>query len=1080
MSFFPMVAGAGMLFAALTASAEQVLTGHVPEVIARAHLQPMGRLADTNRLHLVLGLPLRHREILTNLLAQIYDPASPNFHKYLTPEQFTEQFGPTTNDYEAVTAFAKKNGLEVSGTHRSRQLVDVQGSTATIEAAFHIKLQTYQHPTEARTFFAPDVDPTVDAGLPIREISGISDYAQLRPAGHAAKAGAIGGPASGSNPSGLYQGKDYRNAYAPGASLAGSGQYVGLFEADGYYASDITLYEKDAGMTNVPLQNVLIDGFSGTPGSGDLEVSLDIEITIAMAPALAGVVVFETDNSVGHWIDVLDTMANNVQISQFSSSWGYTGGTNPNAAYDDVFIKMAMQGQSYFQAVGDGDAWTNPIWVPAASPYLTVVGGTTLTMTSGGGAYTSEKVWNIGDYTTNKIVGGAWSQNGNGYWGTGGGVSPDYAIPTWQTNINMTTNHGSTTQRNIPDVAMVAFDNLVVYGNNGQTDYYSVGTSGAAPLWAGFTALINQQAAASHKVPVGFINPSLYALAQKTNYATLFHDITVGNNTSSASPNNYYAAPGYDLCTGLGTPNGTNLIYALVATLTAQTAPTITVPPASQTVAVGGTASFSLTASGTAPLSYFWRRNTAFVAGATNATYSTNNVQTANSGTQFTCVVSNAVGSVTSQVATLTVELPPSIVASAPTNQTVAAGASASFTVTATGGTPLSYYWMDNGAVISGATTATYATNNVQLTDSGTQFSCLVSNAVGTATSQVATLAVEVPPSITLQPTNQTVAVNGTANFSVTANGTPLNYYWLDNGTYIPDQTNAVFSTNDVPLADSGQQFRCVISNSLGSVTSIVATLTVEVPPAITSSPTNLTVITNGTASFTVAASGSPLSYFWLCNSTFIPGQTNATLTTNHVQLANSGQQFSCLVSNALGTATSAAATLTVAVPPTITAPPTNQTVAMGGTARFSVTATGTALNYLWMLNTLPIPGATNASFATNNVQLANSGQHFSCLVSNAVGAVTSTAAALTVTLGQAQAPGFTISLSGTNLIINGLNGVAGGTYLLCMSTNVIQPVAQWFPLMTNVLATNGNFTLTATNAVNPLAPEQFYLLQVH
>ena len=1250
-----MVAGAGIWFTPQIANAlEQsvMLHGHVPEAIARLNLQPTGRLPGTNRLHLVLGLPLRNPAALSNFLAQVYDPASPNYRRYLTREQFTEKFGPTAQAYQAAIDFAQKHGLEVSATHGNRILLDIQGRASDIEAAFHVNLHTYQHPTESRTFYAPDVEPTVDPGVPVREVIGLNDYARLHSSGQVRAAAGTGVTASGSGADGFYLSKDFRNAYLPGSSLAGSGQVVGLFEADGYYANDITSYESKAGLTNVPLQNILIDGFNGTPVSDELEVALDIEMAIAMAPALAKVVVFESPGTIADWVDILDSMAASTQINQFSSSWGYTGGSNPNGTYDSIFMEMAAQGQSFFQAAGDGDAWVNTIWVPGDSPYVTVVGGTSLTMSGSGKAYTSETVWNLGDYTTNGVgLTGGWSPNGNGYWGSGGGICSLYSIPSWQAGINMTTNHGSTSQRNIPDVAMVAYNIAVEYNNGSYGE--SIGTSASAPLWAGFTALINQEAAASHKFPIGFLNPTIYAFAQQTNYTTLFHDITTGNNTSASSPSSFYAVPGYDLCTGLGTPNGTNLIYALMTTLTAETAPGITNPPASQTVAVGGTASFSLTATGTAPLSYFWRCNAALIPGATNATYTTNNAQLTDSGKQFSCLITNAEGSVTSQVATLTVLLPPGLTAS-PTNQTIVTGGTAGFSVTATGAAPLSYFWMCNTVFIPGATNANYATNNVQLTDSGTQFSCLVSNAVGTITSQAATLTVLSPPSVTGPPVNQTVATGGTASFSITTAGsTPLSYFWRCNTAFIPGATNATYATNNVQLTDSGKQFSCLVSNAVGVATSQAATLTVLSPPSITTPPTNLTVAVGGTASFSVTATGAaPLSYFWLCNAAIIPGATNATYATNNVQLTDSGKQFSCLVSNAVGTVTSPAATLIVLSPPSITTSPTNLTVAVGGTVGFSVTATGAApLGYFWLCNSNLIAGATNATYATNNVQLTDSGKQFSCLVSNAVGTVTSQAATLTVlsppsitasptnltvavggtanfsatatgstplgyfwlcnsnfiagatnaayaasnlqlpnsgaqfsclvsnavgtatsaaatltilappsiitpptnvtvaiggsasfavnavgaaplyycwmcnsnliagatnaayaasnlqlpnsgaqfscvvsnavgmaisagatltvTIGQAQAPIFNISLAGANLIINGSNGVAGGIYAVLVSSNLMLPINQWTPVATNVLGANGPFTLTATNAVNPAAPQQFYLLQV-
>jgi hypothetical protein len=187
---------------------------------------------------------------------------------------------------------------------------------------------------------------------------------------------------------------------------------------------------------------------------------------------------------------------------------------------------------------------------PSDNPYIVQVGGTTLTTTGPGGARVSETVWNWGiEFGIDGI-------------GSSGGISGFYALPAWQQGISMVGNHGSTTFRNVPDVALTG-DNVYVIADNG-INYDVAGTSCAAPLWAGFTALANQQAVLSSRPPVGFINPAMYALAKTVTYTNLFNDITNGNNIWSLSPTNFPAVSGFDLCTGLGTPNGTNLINALV------------------------------------------------------------------------------------------------------------------------------------------------------------------------------------------------------------------------------------------------------------------------------------------------------------------------------------------------------------------------------------------------------------------------------------------------------------------------------------------------------------------------------------
>jgi hypothetical protein len=181
---------------------------------------------------------------------------------------------------------------------------------------------------------------------------------------------------------------------------------------------------------------------------------------------------------------------------------------------------------------------------------VTSVGGTTLSTASARGAWTSETTWN-------------WFNTFSGTNGSSGGISPTYAIPNWQQSVSMTANHGSTSYRNIPDVAMTA-DQIYVIADNG-IGYEIGGTSAASPLWAGFMALVNQQNAAVGNPPAGFFNPALYALCQGANYTPCFHDITTGNNTNPISRTLYFAVPGYDLCTGWGTPTGSNLINVLAA-----------------------------------------------------------------------------------------------------------------------------------------------------------------------------------------------------------------------------------------------------------------------------------------------------------------------------------------------------------------------------------------------------------------------------------------------------------------------------------------------------------------------------------
>jgi len=518
----------------------QVLKGHVPAAATQA--PPVGRLGESERLHLAIGLPLRNQAELTQLLKDLSNPASPRFRQYLTPAEFTGKFGPAAEDYQALVEFAKSRGLTVTATHPNRVVLSVEGAVSDIEKAFHVTMRTYQHPTEARTFYATDTEPSLDLAVPVLHISGLDNYSLPHPnlKAKASNNVAKATPNAGSGPSGAYAGGDFRAAYVPGVTLTGTGQSVGLLQFDGYYASDIASYRTQFGVPNIPLVNVAVDGGVTTPGSGNSEVCLDIEMVSSMAPGLSTIYVYEAPNP-SPWVDLLSRMANDNLAKQLSCSWG---GGSPDPSSEAVFQQMAAQGQSFFNATGDSDAFTGSVPFPSDSPNITEVGATTLTTNGAGGSYTSETVWNWGGGT-----------------GSSGGSSTYYSIPTWQSGVSMATNQGSTTMRNAPDVAMVG-DNVYVAYNNGGSGTFG-GTSCAAPLWAAFTALVNQQAAANGQPAVGFLNPAIYAIGTGTSYGSNFHDCTTGNNYSGSSPSKFAAVAGYDLCTGWGSPAGSALITSL-------------------------------------------------------------------------------------------------------------------------------------------------------------------------------------------------------------------------------------------------------------------------------------------------------------------------------------------------------------------------------------------------------------------------------------------------------------------------------------------------------------------------------------
>ena len=618
---------------------------------------------------------------------------------------------------------------------------------------------------------------------------------------------------------------------------------------------------------------------------------------------------------------------------------------------------------------------------------------------------------------------------------------------------NVTSNAATLTVNPAPVAPSITAQPSSVTITAGQTATFSVTATGTAPLsyqWNKNGTVISGATAASYTTPAE-------TTADNGAQFTVVVSNSVGNVTSNAATLTVNPAP---------------------------VAPSITAQPSSVTITAGQTATFSVTATGTAPLSYQWNKNGTVISGATAASYTTPAETTADNGAQFTVVVSNSVGNVTSNAATLTVNpapVAPSITAQ-PSSVTITAGQTATFSVTATGTAPLSYQWNKNGTVISGATATSYTTPAETTADNGAQFTVVVSNSVGNVTSNAATLTVNpapVAPSITAQPSNVTITAGQTAAFSVTATGTaPLSYQWNKNGTAISGATAASYTTPAETTADNGAQFAVVVSNSVGNVTSNAATLTVNpapVAPSITAQPSNVTITAGQTATFSVTATGTaPLSYQWNKNGTVISGATAASYTTPAETTADNGAQFTVVVSNAVGNVTSNAATLTVnpaPVAPSITAQPSSVTITAGQTATFSVTATGTApLSYQWKKNGTSITGATAASYTTPAETTADNGAQFTVVVSNSVGNATSSAATLTV---NAPPPGAltpsTTSLNFSNVTV-GSNTSLGVNFTNSGSSNIT---------VSNVTISGAGFTASGVSNGQIITPAQVVTLNV-
>ncbi|HTA23806.1 MAG TPA: S53 family peptidase [Terriglobales bacterium] len=525
-----------LLSVASIAGAESLplLTRHVREATRNGQARLVGHLPANQSMRLDIVLPMHNQAGLTNLLNELYNPSSPSYRQFLTVQEFTAKFGPTQDDYDSVIRFATSNGFTVVGGTRDAMDVQLKGSVASIETAFHVTLGVYQHPTENRTFYAVDREPTLDLPFQLWHISGLDNYSIPRPAleHRIAKNSKA---TTGSCPQQSFCGSDMRAAYYGGTTLTGAGQNIGLLEYAGFDIADVNTYYQNAGQT----RTAAVTGIStdGTPlsclinqGCDDTEQTIDITQALGMAPGTTTVYMYVGSSDTA----LLGAMSSDIPLpAQLSASWIWDP-SDPGTD-DPYFQKMAAQGQNYFQASGDDGKFNSgyPTW-PCDSAYVTSVGGTDLETTGPGGAWKSET---------------AWSDGGGGFW-----AADDIPIPAWQKKTAAGCSSCSQTYRNAPDVSANAnFTFYVCADQSGCSANEYGGTSFAAPMWAGYLALLNQKRASHGLKSIGFINPAIYAAGLSKQYDNDFNDIVSGSN-------GYSAGKGFDLATGWGSPKAGNSI----------------------------------------------------------------------------------------------------------------------------------------------------------------------------------------------------------------------------------------------------------------------------------------------------------------------------------------------------------------------------------------------------------------------------------------------------------------------------------------------------------------------------------------
>jgi hypothetical protein len=484
---------------------------------------------------------------------------------------------------------------------------------------------------------------------------------------------------------------------------------------------------------------------------------------------------------------------------------------------------------------------------------------------------------------------------------------------------------------------------------------------------------------------------------------------TVNNIDPTVSPTQAYTytLTGATTGTGTGTASGvsfnagvTTVNYKLTGSPTVNcsftvtvtaTAPSVSSQPSSQAACAGNTVTFSVTAAGSG-LVYQWRKGGVNIGSATSSSYSINNVSNTDAGS-YDVVITNACGlSTTSSAATLSVGN--TSITSQPTNQSVCAGASASFSVTAAGSN-LSYQWRKGGVNITNANAATYTINTIVAGDAG-NYDVVVTGSCGNATSGTAVLTINAATAITTNPASQTVCAGGNVTFTAAATGTgAISYQWRKGGVNITSANVASYTINGAVASDAAN-YDVVVTGSCGSATSSAATLTVNIATAITSQPTNQASCVGGSITFVVSATGTNVAYQWKKGGIDIPLANAASYTINSVAAGDAGT-YAVLVTGACGSVTSGNATLSITAGTIINTQPSSQTACAGGSVTFNVSASGSGtVSYQWKKNGSNIINATSASYTINSV-VAGDAANYTVVVSSNCGNTESNIASLTI-----------------------------------------------------------------------------------
>ncbi|WP_394939798.1 protease pro-enzyme activation domain-containing protein [Psychromicrobium sp. YIM B11713] len=525
-----------------------------------------------------IALAPRDPQGLNQLLSNLSNPSSPDYRKYLTPQEYSARFGPTQQSVDQVVKFLESHGLQVNSIATGKQSISATGTNAQLSSAFATNLALYQDPETTGTFVGAEGAVKLPSSVAtlVTNVAGLTDErAPFKPAsrpspdatGKTAQAKTLAPKSTdqGSGPKGGFTPAELRKAYNTASITGGNdgaGAVVALVEFSGHDASNPAAYDAQYGISAPAVENVNVDG-GPTDVEGQGEVDLDIEVLHAIAPQ-AKILNYQSPNTGNADLDLYGAIVNDNRASIISSSWGLPEAATSSShvqALSNIFKQAAAQGITVFSAAGDhgaSDNWSSgstalTVDSPSSDPNVTGVGGTRLSIDSSTGAWSSETVWN--DYVDN---GDTWRGAG------GGGVSKFFTRPSWQTGVGVNLNQ----KRQVPDISSAAAE----YQYSGYTELFDkngndkgpgwtafAGTSAAAPLNAAFLALTSVKGGG---VKFGNINPLIYQIAADD--AGAFHDVTSGTNSIVGNAASYAATTGFDKASGWGSPVFPNFATGLL------------------------------------------------------------------------------------------------------------------------------------------------------------------------------------------------------------------------------------------------------------------------------------------------------------------------------------------------------------------------------------------------------------------------------------------------------------------------------------------------------------------------------------